>query len=157
RHSDEWHDQGGRCFNVEFEPWWLERVREQSALIDRPWDCVSGLLVPLATRLYREFQEPDAVSPLSMAGLILEILAEASRHSTRAAGRKPPGWLRSARELLHVRFMESLSLDEIAAAVGVHPTHLARVFRQHHRCTVGDYLRGLRIEWACRELAATDT
>jgi AraC family transcriptional regulator len=92
-----------------------------------------------------------------MEGLILEILAEASRHPGSAAGRKPPAWLRSAREMLHDRFTESLSLDDMAAASGVHPTHLARMFRRHHQCSVGDYLRRLRIEWACHALAATDT
>jgi AraC family transcriptional regulator len=157
RHSDEWHDRGGRCFNVEFEPWWLERVRRESTVLDRPWDFVSGAPVRLAARLYREFQEPDAAAPLAMEGLLLEILAEASRDPGSAAGRKPPAWLHCAREMLHDRFADSLSLDDVAAAAGVHPTHLARVFRRHYRCTVGDYLRRLRIQWACHELAAGDT
>jgi AraC family transcriptional regulator len=156
RHADEWHDRGGRCFNVEFEPCWLDRVRAYSAVIDRPCDFRSGTPVGLTARLYREFQEPDAASPLAMEGLTLEILAEASRHPTSTAERKAPGWLRRAREVLHDRFTESLSLDEIASAVGVHPTHLARVFRRHHHCTIGDYLRGLRIEWARHELSASD-
>jgi AraC family transcriptional regulator len=156
-HADDWHDRGGRCFNVEFKPGWLDRVRGHSAILDDPGDFRSGLPVRLATRLYREFQEMDAVSPLAMEGLTLEILAEISRHPASAAERRPPGWLRRAKDLLHDRFTESLSLDEIAAAVGVHPTHLARVFRQHFRCTIGGYLRGLRIEQARHELSASDT
>jgi AraC family transcriptional regulator len=99
----------------------------------------------------------DAVSPLAMEGLTLEILAELSRRPASAAERRPPGWLRRAKELLHDRFTESLSLDEIAAAAGVHPTHLARVFRRHYHCTIGDYLRGLRIDQARHELATSDT
>jgi AraC family transcriptional regulator len=156
-HSDDWHDHGGRCFNIEFEPGWLERVRRHSAVLDHPCDFRSGVPVRLATRLYREFQELDAVSPLALEGLTLEILTELSRHPMSAADRRPPAWLRQARDLLHDRFTECLSLGEIAEAVGVHPTHLARVFRQHYRCTIGDYLRGLRIEQACHELSASDT
>jgi AraC family transcriptional regulator len=44
----------------------------------------------------------------------------------------------------------------LAAAVGVHPVHLARVFRKFHACSVGDYVRQLRIEYASRQLATTD-
>jgi AraC family transcriptional regulator len=154
-HADVWHDRGGRCFNIELQPGWLERVREHASVVDRPCDFQSGIPVRLAIRLYREFQEMDDVSPLALEGLTLEMLAEASRQPI-AAERKPPGWLRRARELLHDRFTESLSLDDVARAVGVHPTHLARVFRQHYRCAVGDYLRGLRIERARNELSTSD-
>src|SRR2546422_865916 len=125
-HSDDWHDQGGRCFNVEFEPGWLERVRQHSAVLDHPCDFRSGTPVRLASRLYREFQEIDAVSPLALEGLTLEILAEVSRHPVSAAERRPPGWLRRVKELLHDRFTEGPSLDDIARTVGVHPTHLDR-------------------------------
>jgi AraC family transcriptional regulator len=157
RHSDVWHDRGGRCFNVEFELEWLERVRQHSAVLDDPRDFRSGApVVRLATRLYREFQELDAASPLALEGLTLEILAEASRQPLSAAERRPPGWLRRAKDLLHDRFTENLSLDDIAAAAGVHPTHLARAFRRHYHCTIGDYLRGLRIEWARHELSTSD-
>jgi AraC family transcriptional regulator len=157
RHSDDWHDRGGRCFNIEFAPWWLERVREHSAVLDGPYDVQSGAAVRLTTRLYREFRDMDAVSPLAMEGLTLEILAELSRQPERAGERKPPLWLRRVRELLYDQFSESLSLDEIAGVAGVHPTHLARVFRRHYHCTVGDYLRGLRIDRARHELSASDT
>jgi AraC family transcriptional regulator len=85
-----------------------------------------------------------------------ELLAELFRIGETALSRRPPGWLRIVRDLLHDRFQEELSLEEIAAAAGVHPAHLARVFRSHHGCSVGDYLRGLRVEFACRQLSSTD-
>jgi AraC-like DNA-binding protein len=58
--------------------------------------------------------------------------------------------------LLRDRFAEPLTLDEIAGAVGVHPMHLTRVFRRHFRCTIGDMVRRLRIDFACRQLSSTD-
>jgi AraC family transcriptional regulator len=48
-------------------------------------------------------------------------------------------------------------LDGIAGSVGIHPAHLARVFRQRHGCTVSDYVRGLRIEYARHCLRTSDT
>jgi len=38
----------------------------------------------------------------------------------------------------------------------VHVVHLARVFRRFHGCTVGEYLRRLRIERAIEELRSTN-
>jgi AraC family transcriptional regulator len=58
---------------------------------------------------------------------------------------------------VHDRFNDPLSLEAIAAAVGVHPSHLARVFRQQHQCTVGEYVRRLRLEFACHHLTTSDT
>jgi AraC family transcriptional regulator len=53
---------------------------------------------------------------------------------------------------IHERFTENLTLEQIASEVGVHPVHLASVFRQKYHCTVGEYIRELRIEYACREI-----
>jgi AraC family transcriptional regulator len=30
--------------------------------------------------------------------------------------------------------------------------HLARTFRRHYHCTVGEYMRQLRVNFACRQL-----
>jgi AraC family transcriptional regulator len=47
------------------------------------------------------------------------------------------------------------TLSQLAAEVGVHPIYLARSFRKHYRCTVGEYVRRLRIETACREISVS--
>jgi AraC-like DNA-binding protein len=51
----------------------------------------------------------------------------------------------------------NLSLSFIAQSVGVHPVHLAHSFRRYYRCSVGEYVRRLRIGFACRQLSKTDT
>ena len=40
-----------------------------------------------------------------------------------------PCWLGQARALIHDRYRKNLQLTDIADAVGVHPVHLALVFR----------------------------
>ena len=150
------HDVGGRCFVMEVEPRWIERIREYSRILDEPADLQRGLPACLAMRLYREFRQDDDAAPLAMEGLAVEILAEASRHPVRISERRPPRLLDQARELLRARFSEPLTLGEIAEAVGVHPGHLASAFRRHHHCTIGEYLRRLRVEFVCGELAHSD-
>ncbi len=58
---------------------------------------------------------------------------------------------------IHAHFAERLTLDEIAAHAGVHPVHLATVFRRRFDCTIGDYIRDRRIEYASRELTTSST
>jgi AraC family transcriptional regulator len=156
-HSNHWRGSEGRCFHIEIASSRLEALREQARIIDSPADFQGGPPAWLAARLYREFQRLDDLSPLAMEGLMLELLAEASRYPVALAERHPPRWLRQARELLHARFREKLSLDEVAEGIGVHPSHLSRVFQQQYHCTLGDYVRRLRIESACRQLSASDT
>lgn len=152
-HSVNFDNAGARIFSVVVKPHWLERVREHTSVLDNPADFRGGLPITLAHRLYHECQEMDEVSPLIIEGLSLEILSTAHRLRER---NKAPRWLIRARELLHARFSESLTLDDIAKAAGVHPTHLSRVFRRQFGCTVGEYVRQLRIEYASRQLSTTD-
>jgi AraC family transcriptional regulator len=155
-HADHWHGLGGRVFHVEISPSRLEQVRSYSSALDSPAEFHTGLPVWLATRLYREYLRHDAVSPLAMEGLVLEVLAECSRDRDVRPERQPPRWLQPVRELIQGRFAESLTHETVAAAAGVHPVHLARVFRKHCGCTLGDYVRKLRVDFVAEQLITTD-
>jgi AraC family transcriptional regulator len=147
----------GRCFNLDIGPQWVERVREYGVVLDEPVDFQGGRLAGLAVRLFDEFHLTDGASGLAIEGLTLELLAGISRCPIGAAERQRPRWLGQVYELLTERFTENLTPNEIAALVGVHPVHLARVFRQYYHCSAGDYVRRLRLEFATRELCASDT
>ena len=98
----------------------------------------------------------DTASPLAIEGITLEMLAEASRSRKVNVDRQPPRWLKQAIDLLKEHFSDHLTITQIATAVGIHPVHLTREFRKFHRCTIGDYIRKLRIEQACNALAHSD-
>ncbi len=155
-HADHWHGPGGRVFHVEIPASRLEQVRAYSPILDSPADFHGGLPIWLATRLYQEHLRNDGVSPLVMEGLVLEVLAECSRRRVGDPERRPPRWLQRVRELLQERFAENLTHEAVAATAGIHPVHLARGFRQHCGCTVGDYVRKLRVDFAARQLITTD-
>jgi AraC family transcriptional regulator len=157
-HSVQFHDSPTRIFRVELRRTALEKVQQCSKV----FDAFNSLEQPrsaqlswLINRLHKEFLEPDEVAPLSIEGLILEVLAEASRTVYKSESNCPP-WLRKAQEFLHENFTEPFCLSEIAAAAGVHPAHLAREFRRRYRTTLGAYVRKLRVEAACRAISATD-
>jgi AraC family transcriptional regulator len=106
-------------------------------------------------RLYREFRSEDDVAPLAIEGLLLELLAGVTRQTYHSENGNAK-WLSRARDFVHDRFHESISLAEVAEFAGVHPVSLARAFRRMHHCTVGEYVRKLRIEFACQKLTASD-
>jgi AraC family transcriptional regulator len=153
KHSNHFGRTGSRCLIIDVDGQELERLREHSVRIDGPAYFYGGALSWLAARLYSEFKTVDEASDLIIEGLALEMIGEAGRSAARMhAGRIPP-WLSQAKELLHERFLESISLVRVAESVGVHPVYLASEFRRHFGLTVGEYVRRLRIEYACREIS----
>jgi AraC family transcriptional regulator len=87
------------------------------------------------------------VATLSLDSLCMELLGSMDMGPQRRPV-APPRWLESAVELLHDRYREELTIAGIAAAVGVHPIHLARTFRRYLRCSPGEFARFRRLEQA---------
>jgi AraC family transcriptional regulator len=154
-HSNSFQRTGGRSFLLQMYPDRLANLREHSLMLDQSAQFHGGLLAWLGIRAYQEFRRMDPVSPLVIESLGVEIMAEISR-SAKGEERKPPVWLERTREFLHENFAESLSLSEVAEIAEVHPVHLVRVFRTFYRCTIGEYVRRLRVEFASRELSKSD-
>jgi AraC family transcriptional regulator len=146
-HRDRFHQRGGRFFTVSITLDQLNRVRDHIDLIGHSIAFADGEISWLGTRLYRELRAPDELSPVVMEGMALELLAQTVRGEI-AIDKQPPRWLRLARELIHDRRVEAVTVGEIAAAVGVHPFHLTRTFRQFYGCSPGEFLRRRRIEQA---------
>jgi AraC family transcriptional regulator len=71
--------------------------------------------------------------------------------------RPAPHWLKQATEIVESRFLERLSLAEIASEVGVHRVHLSREFHKYNRCTVGEMIRRRRVQYASQLLANSRT
>ncbi len=150
-HLDEIGREGGKFFTVEVQHQWLDRLREFATVPDILFDVHGGDLVWLALRMYREHKEAQACSPLVLEGLMLEMLAMATR--VRLPNEKtPPAWLARVNDRLHAEFQENLLTSDLASEVGIHPVHLAAVFRQFHHQTIGEYQQRLRVQFASQLL-----
>lgn len=149
-----------KTFEMYLEPAWIEQLYPRLTMLDRPGYHRGGRLATLARRAFEQFCIRDTFSSLALEGLVLEMLAELARRTVSEGASweaRPPRWLREVESLLHERFADSLTLDEIARVAGVHPAHLGRMFRRYYRCTVGEYLRDLRLKYACGRLATEMT
>jgi AraC family transcriptional regulator len=156
-HEDVFAPGPTRTVIVEAEPAVGERLGAYGVHLDEIRYLRDAGMVAVAGRIAHELEVPDAVSPLTIEGLVLELLALLARNSIlERHTARPPLWLATAHDFLHARFAERFEVGDVAAAAGVHPAHLARVFRRHYGVSVGAYVRRLRLDWAAERLTSTD-
>jgi AraC family transcriptional regulator len=155
-HANLYGSQGMRCLLIEVGQPQLDALHSCSEALNQVSHVRGGSSSMLGMRIYKEFRLMDQATPLAIEGLMLELVAGLSRQRNVSLEPKRPRWLEKAREILEADFHDSISLARIAEAVNVHPVHLARVFRKHYDCTLGEYVRRLRIDFACRELSQSD-
>src|ERR1043165_7360422 len=153
RHANQFSPSGGRIFRLEMSDEWLTRLGHDGVRLDRAAASHRGVLSQIASRIFAEFRARDAVSSLTIEGLALEFAAGVVRSSGQRTPDGAPRWLSSVVEYLHARATEEIELEELARLAGFHPAHLTRVFRTRHGCSIGEYVRRLRIDRAAHELA----
>jgi AraC family transcriptional regulator len=154
-HRVEIGSTGARVLAIEIPTLLLERLQEYAGVPDTLADLYGGELVCLAIRVLRNHRARTAFSPFAIEGLVLQMLGAVAR-SPRIEETRPPVWLSRVLELLHEGFRHNLSVNYIAAEVGVHPIHLARVFRKFYQQTICDYIHGLRVQFACRQISHSE-
>jgi len=154
-HGEE-HFTPGRHFLVEIDLRGLQTVRDYGARLCEPILLHGDSSLWLAHRMYKEFTDRDEFSPMALESISMELMIAASRRDNRGAERTPPAWLKRVKEFLRENFSDPPSLNELARAADVHPTHLARVFRQFESCTVGDYIREVRINYARQRMLTSN-
>lgn len=156
-HEQKYHVDGSRCFLVQFGTPWMDRMAELGLKPGSAPLALQGAKANwLADQMYREFRTPDAAASLAVEGFALAMMSELARAEARRERSPEPGWLVRVVEILHTKMAEPIVMADIAADVEVHPTHLARTFRERFGCTMGEYLRRLRVDAARDELLSTD-
>jgi AraC family transcriptional regulator len=155
-HAEHFHEQGGHSFIVEIDKDWISKIREEIKFPNISVDFKNGNLPQLGSKLYREFQKFDSLSPLIIEGLILEITGETARQSLFREKHQKPFWLKEVESYLAERYAEPFSLKEVAKFANIHPVHLAQTFRKFNQTTVGNYLRQIRLENARQNLIQTN-
>jgi AraC family transcriptional regulator len=114
-----------------------------------------GAAASLAAQIRNELRRCDEETSLAVEGLALELIAALSRQQRDSATDDPP-WLRRVREVINDRFSEKLTLEVLGQEAGIHPVHLAAAFRKRTGSTVAATLRGVRVDYARRQLVESD-
>jgi AraC family transcriptional regulator len=151
-HANEFDDAGATLTAIDLSPAWVDRLRDAGFDGER-FRVRSPFVDQFGDRLDAELAAPDSMSEMVIESLATEVIVFASRLAGRSGRNR---WVDRARRLIEEEFASPLSLSGIASEVGVHPVHLARQFRASLGCTVGEYLRRVRVGFARRELVMTD-
>ncbi len=154
-HSCRFHGAPVEILRVSFTGDWLARVEEIASSESQSHVASSAVTGGLIQRLRHEVNSEARCAPLLAESIILELLAE-MLCAGDTVERSEPHWLRAVRDRLHEGVAHPPSLTELAADACVHPSHLARTFRKQYGCTVGEYARRLRVEFAMERLKRSD-
>jgi AraC family transcriptional regulator len=120
-----------------------------SDVVGRP---LSGDAEWIALAVWREFHHDDATSELAIDEGVAMLCAEVRRSRARGVF-EPHNRLDRCEEYLRARPSVTPRLAEVARIAGVHPMHLAKLFRKRFGYSMGEFLRRQRIAWACEQLA----
>jgi AraC family transcriptional regulator len=141
-----------KIFQFVVQPSALDPIRNLGGQLAYPQEHHQGAPNWIANRMCAELRIDDDVRPLMLKGLGFELLAAIQRKPSSRLESVNRAWLTQAKEYLNAHFFESVSITELATIVSIHPAHLMRCFRREYRCTIGEYIRRLRIEHASRML-----
>lgn len=154
-HANRYGTRGAECLFI--EPPSAESLGGLSTLFESVTHLHDPAISLLGLELAAEVRQGDASSRLRIESLSIELVARAARGSQHdRSSRLSAPLIGRIVDFLHEHFREELTLAQVAAAVDRHPTHIVRAFRQAQQCTIGTYVRRLRLESAAAELLTTD-
>lgn len=151
-HSNTVGPQGTASLNVQISPdLWdflsasaeVRSVTGRALSDDNQWAAIA---------VWREFHRDDVASPLALTesvALFCASFVEIRQRSSLPISRR----VDAAAELIGDCRERVPTLSDLAAKVGVHPMHLAKLFRRRFHCSLGEFVRRRRVAWACSELA----
>lgn len=96
-------------------------------------------------KLFSEAVIADDLSDASMHTLSLQILSH-MLFETDLKRCARPSWVGKVEKILQDESSEKLSLVKLSQQLAVHPVHVSRSFAKYFHCTLGEYVRRVRIE-----------
>jgi AraC family transcriptional regulator len=96
------------------------------------------------TKIYHECVTNDAAAELCIHGLMLDLLTKKAGCNVHPTDSK---WT-LLKTILNDKWNETLSLNQLADMVNVHPVTISKAFPKLFGCTLGEYIRRIRIERA---------
>lgn len=156
RHANHIGNAGAHVLVVQPDPKRLDLFAAFDGLLHRVNYVRDARIALDARRVLLELGSADAVTPIAIDALVLDMMTTAIRRSGKTRRGKPPVWLLRVQEMLHESFFAPLSIGQIASACNVSPSHVCHAFRRYFGTTVGDYLRTRRVNWATERLVTSD-
>lgn len=147
-HSHELHRNDRTIFpsrnlNLEIEPSFLQRFSLTEAGVYRSL-ANNPMGKFLLLKMYREIRNADNLTSDSLQMLFLGAVANNGQESEQ----KRPSWINRIHQLLNDQWDDTPTLSQLAATAAVYPTSISKHFPRYFGCTLGEYMRRLKVEKA---------
>jgi AraC family transcriptional regulator len=153
RHQDEFDAEGATIFSVDMPQDWFEAAAVHNRSVNTGPHVSAAVL-----RVAREMERGGEAAQWFVEAAILDLVGSLARASHRGQGKRldGPGWVKRIADYLQDNYARKMPLAELAGIAGVHPVYMARHFHKTYACTIGDYVRALRVERALADLLHSD-
>ena len=95
-------------------------------------------------QLYKESKFYSETTNLEVSSLVSEISGVCYQKYDHEYKRLP--WTSKLLDIIQDNYSSPLSLRWLAREIGIHPVYLSRAFRKEFNCTIGQFLRRVRVE-----------
>lgn len=144
-----------RGFHIEISEDWFEKFQLLKDKTEGSFNIKNPTVKLLMYRIFNETKSIDSSFEISVDQTLLNIFHEIA--GSKNNKEKNPHWVKQIDEILHEAFKEKLNLSDLAKIVNIHPIHLSRDFPKYFHCTLGEYLRKLKVENSLKILNEFDS
>jgi AraC family transcriptional regulator len=134
-----------RGFHVELVESWFKHFSLDSSSLQGSLQVSNIDVRLLFYRIFREAKRNDHFSSLEVQALLIQVF-DKMLPGEKTENDKKPAWVPKLKEVLHDNLYENYSLDFLSQYLGLHPVHLSRYFPRYFHCSLGEYMRKLRVE-----------
>jgi AraC family transcriptional regulator len=152
-HSQQ-HYAPGRHFIIEACE---EKLEELGCDIIRPLKLAPPEPEFYMHRIFREYAHPVPDSEFMLIGLAYVLFGLLHKDTYLAQSKRDgPDWLRKIRSLMDHEFLRPWTLDTLSQEASIDPEHLTSQFSHIYGSTPAEYLRKLRVKYACKLIQSTN-
>lgn len=148
-HQNSYRASGSSHINIEITPSWLQRHSLDTISVRSQLHPDAAMLI---LRMYKESLIGDDFSADTIKLLLFELLT----HNKFNVLHKP-SWVHVLEELLNDRWNETPVLQDLSTATGVHPITISKHFNRYFGCTLGQYMRKLKVSRAIVLMKTNET
>jgi AraC family transcriptional regulator len=145
-----------RGFHIELEQQWLDGLDFNLRNLSGSINISNPDIKLLVYKIVKETRIEDITTSLSVQNLLLQLLDQMLQ-GYKFSGKKNPLWVNKIKEILHDQFSDKLTLADLSAELDIHPVHLSRDFPKYFHCSLGTYIRKLKIEKSLSLLSKKNT
>lgn len=141
-----------RGFHIEMEQQWMDNRDLDTQNLQGSFSVKNPDINLIFYRLFQESLLSDDLTSLAMEVSLIEALNRIRTQNNDTIV-SVPSWVNPLRELLHDQDISKWTLSDLSGLFGIHPVHLSRYFPKFFGCSLGEYIRKIKVEKALHLLS----